>query len=407
MANKRILFTLHNFYPKRLYGAEKICIDQMREFLKRGYKVGLFYSCNSAVSREELKTHGLESVALFRVGFSFSRTQVLLSAWKPHVTYQFRRAVKEFAPDIIIFHHLVRLSMDLPLVVARNNEIKTVFYLHDFYLVCPAYSLLRAGGTICRKGDPVHCATCLMETRFGNLARGVPLMSLPGIPFLVMRNRVVKKLIKRIDYFVSPSRFLVSELKERGLEVGRFIHIPNGMDPVTRKTRGKKSGPLIFGYLGNMHRKKGVHVLLEAFRGELGERLVIRGFSGDEALRDFRKRYPFFKGTLEIFSSDIQSFYDNVDVIVVPSIWYENQPTVIMEAFNFQKPVICSDTGGMPEMVADKRWGLLFKKGDSEDLRQKVMWMIDNPDEVDKMKAAIPDWPTVGDNVDRLIKKVF
>lgn len=401
----RFLFTLHNFYPDQLYGTEKVCIQQMRELLKRGHRVGLFYSCNSPVSEKQLKKNGLEGLELFRVKFLFSKAQVLLSAWKPHVSYRFSRVVDEFSPDVVVFHHLVRLSMDLPLVV-RKKSIKKILYLHDFYLICPSYSLFRENEGICRASSMLDCARCLFAGRFGQNVIGMSFKILPAFPFLLMRNIIRKRVAENIDCFVSPSGFMVSELKRRGVEIKTCIHNPNGMDRITNVEEKKITGSLCFGYIGNIHKKKGVDVLVQAFHGDIGKNLVIRGFSDDNAVQDFMLKYPDFSGTLEVFNNNRQSFYNNVDVIIVPSVWYENQPTVIIEALNYGKPVICSDTGGMPEMVTDNKGGLLFRTGVSDDLREKVMYLINNPSEVVRMKESLPKWPTVEENVDKLLKAV-
>ena len=62
----------------------------------------------------------------------------------------------------------------------------------------------------------------------------------------------------------------------------------------------------------------------------------------------------------------------DVDWVVVPSIWWENSPLVIQEAFLHGRPVICSDIGGMAEKVTDGVNGLHFRVGDPEDLARVI-----------------------------------
>ena len=66
--------------------------------------------------------------------------------------------------------------------------------------------------------------------------------------------------------------------------------------------------------------------------------------------------------------------------VVVPSIWYENQPTTVLESYALGKTVIASDVGGIPELVEDGVCGLLFKAADSELLRDKITFLLDRPD---------------------------
>jgi glycosyltransferase involved in cell wall biosynthesis len=68
-----------------------------------------------------------------------------------------------------------------------------------------------------------------------------------------------------------------------------------------------------------------------------------------------------------------------VDVVVVPSIWYENAPLVIGEAFLAGKPVVMAVFGGMQEWVEDEVNGLLFRQRDVDDLRRKLARFIADP----------------------------
>lgn len=402
-----ILFTLHNFYPEQIFGAERICIQQMRELIRRGYNVGLFYPGNKPAPWGQLVDRGLEKLHLFRTPYWETKAQVLLSASNPRMDRRFCRVLDRFAPDIVVFHHLVRLSMTLP-ARAAARDIPTIGYLHDFYFICSSYSLLMPDGGTCKGPGLTKCARCLFEIRYGSDARvrrhGWIIAA--AIPFLWLRNRIRKGLQEHLDLFVSPSRFLIAEMRRQGFRIDSAIVIPNGADiaktPYARHTKD----PIRFGYLGNPLKKKGIEVLVQAFRGSMGRRLVIRGFSDNAAIKTFRKENPAFQARLEVFSEEKASFFKEIDCLIVPSICYENQPAVIIEAFTHGKPVICSDLGGMSEMVEDKRCGFLFRAGDSEDLGRKVMWLMEHPLEVDRMAKAVPKWPSVKDNADLLVTAI-
>jgi len=74
--------------------------------------------------------------------------------------------------------------------------------------------------------------------------------------------------------------------------------------------------------------------------------------------------------------------------IVVPSLWYENQPFSILEAFASCKPAIASDLGGMKELVTPQKLGLLVPPGDAEALAKAMRWMAANPGQVKEMGQA-------------------
>jgi len=75
-------------------------------------------------------------------------------------------------------------------------------------------------------------------------------------------------------------------------------------------------------------------------------------------------------------------------VVIVPSIWFENQPSSILEAFAVGKPVIASDLGGMTELVEHKKRGLLVRPGSVDDLAEATKWMWSNPGEARAMGKA-------------------
>ena len=70
---------------------------------------------------------------------------------------------------------------------------------------------------------------------------------------------------------------------------------------------------------------------------------------------------------------------------IVPSIFYENMPNTILESFVLGKPVLSSNIGSIPEIVRDGETGLLFEIGNSEDLADKIFWLVNHPKECQKM----------------------
>ena len=89
----------------------------------------------------------------------------------------------------------------------------------------------------------------------------------------------------------------------------------------------------------------------------------------------------------------------NIDWVIVPSIWWENSPLVIQEAFAFGKPVICSDIGGMAEKVADRRNGLHFRVGDPVHLAQVIREALATPGLWDSLRRGIPSLYPMKDHV--------
>jgi glycosyltransferase involved in cell wall biosynthesis len=156
--------------------------------------------------------------------------------------------------------------------------------------------------------------------------------------------------------------------------------------------------------------KKGVDVLAEACRGPLSSRVTMRGFADERAMAAFRNAHPDVAATLEPFASDAAEFLRGVDVVVVPSVCVENQPSVIIEAFAEGRPVVASRIGGIPEMFEDGQGGWLLPPGDVTALRACLTRLNDRPDEIARAAAGIPRWPSwaeVGARVAQELEKAI
>src|SRR6185312_8722434 len=88
---------------------------------------------------------------------------------------------------------------------------------------------------------------------------------------------------------------------------------------------------------------------------------------------------------------DLPKLLENIDWVVLPSIWWENSPLVIQEAFKFGRPVICSDIGGMAEKVDDEVNGLHFRVGDPVRLASTLKRAVTTPGLWDTLRQGIPE----------------
>jgi len=83
----------------------------------------------------------------------------------------------------------------------------------------------------------------------------------------------------------------------------------------------------------------------------------------DLAIQDSRVRFHGF-----VTGAEKERLFEEADVFLLPSIWYDNSPVVIYESFSFGLPVIASRIGGIPELIKDGENGLLIAPGDINEL---------------------------------------
>jgi glycosyltransferase involved in cell wall biosynthesis len=240
-----------------------------------------------------------------------------------------------------------------------------------------------------------------------------------------MRKRFIQSHLDLVDVFVAPSDFLRERYVDWGLppekivveEYGRTLTVA----PAVEDARTKRN---TFGYFGQITPFKGVQVVLEAMQRLLGTtgytdplllaleaatarettngsgevpHVLIHGANLDLQPGTFQNRV---KELLEQTRDGVTFVgrYDHeqqarlmsaVDWVIVPSIWWENSPLVIQEAFHYGRPVICSDIGGMAEKVTHGVDGLHFRAGDAADLARTLEYAVSTPGLWEQLQAGI------------------
>jgi glycosyltransferase involved in cell wall biosynthesis len=235
-----------------------------------------------------------------------------------------------------------------------------------------------------------------------------------------MRQKFIQSQFSLVDQFIAPSRFLLQRYVDWGIPREKIIFEEYGrqpMRPPEPPPSGRTRNRLAF--FGQISPYKGVDVLLEAMRllddtpgpvadmetaSELGTldksraHLQLYGANLDIQEPTFQTRVRTlleqtrhnvtFAGKYTL--SQQAALMSEADWVIVPSIWWENSPLVIQEAFGHKRPVICSDIGGMAEKVTDGVNGLHFRVGDSRSLAQTIQRAVTTPGLWDTLQRGIP-----------------
>jgi glycosyltransferase involved in cell wall biosynthesis len=431
----RILQVIHQFPPHSSQGSEVYCHNLSRQ-LNQTDEVRVFHISNSARRwRRRLlgdTDGGLQTYHCIDWG-EYAR----LADWpNEFLRRSFESVLKEFAPQIVHFHNFLGLGDDLA-STARGSGAAVVYTLHDYGLVCPNTLLLRDDGMLCDKQSAdffQHCCPTLIRTdgrlarrwiaRLPSLARWrLYTQQLPrpllrrvleaatdlGVRYLgdpsdtdVERKRDfffthTRRIFRDVDLFLAPSEFLLQRYVSCGLPPDKIVYARYGMRPSSAPRRAGRPGQVRFGYIGALHPHKGIELLLDAFRG-LGERASLHVYGSAfgspisqsywRRIRDQEAASVFFHGPYD--NGRVGDILADLDTIVVPSLWYENSPLTIQEAFIAGVPVVTADVGGMAELVRDGVNGLCFRRGDAVDLRDKLLRIVSHPELLDDLRRGIP-----------------
>ncbi len=206
------------------------------------------------------------------------------------------------------------------------------------------------------------------------------------------RRKHMAQTCNDIDLFIAPSEFIRKEHIKLGIPANKIVYSDYGFSKAwCRNIPRSTSDKVRFAYLGTINPHKGLHILIEAFNkidskkaelhiyGDLTGLPIYCGYVQKIA----QNQNIIFHGRIE--NHQLREALMNTDALVVPSIWFENSPLVIHEAFLAGIPVITSNIGGMAELVKDGLNGLLFEIGSVSDLKMKLQMVVDDPDILKKL----------------------
>jgi glycosyltransferase involved in cell wall biosynthesis len=284
---------------------------------------------------------------------------------------KFSALLKDFRPDVIhahgIYHHLTNAILK----PARDLGVPIVYTLHDYKLICPAYHFYTEKNGVCESckgGKQWNCLT--KRCTHGSLAMD----ALYAINGLVQWHTGQPR--DSIDRFVGPCQFIVDKFAEHGFPKEKLRFVPNFFESAddaptnpaeVRALRDAHGRHILF--FGRLSPEKGVDLLIDA-AADIGAKLVIVGDGPKraelEARATLRGGAVTFTGHLK--GAKLWAHVEAATAVALPSVWYEIAPKSILEAQARGKPVIATEIGGLPEMVADGATGFLAKPADRESL---------------------------------------
>lgn len=374
---KKIVICCNVYPPNFIGGAELIAHAQAKILKEFGHDVVVFTGDTQGWhTRHSMRREVYEGLTVYRVCLtSEDYPSDRINFFHKEVEEHFQKILDEFSPDIVHFHNIIGLSVGL-IHIAKQKGIKTVMTLHDHWGFCLKNTIMKHGGEICR--DFTRCEECMPSFSDEN-GNNLPLR---------MRQSFIALQLQDIDAFISPSRYLADAYICAGLPAHKFHVIWNGIDVRKFMTinKIKSPGSTRFTFIGYFGAHKGIHVLLEALQYLDKDRYILNLVGDGELLAEYKNKVQSaglecsvkFWGKIK----DIKDAYAQTDVLILPSIWPENQPVTITEAMAAKIPVIASNCGGIPELVEDGETGLLFEPGNDLDLARKMLDIIQNPEKI-------------------------
>jgi glycosyltransferase involved in cell wall biosynthesis len=255
---------------------------------------------------------------------------------------------------------------------------------------------------LCYEATPNQCAACFDD--------------IPASDFF-LRKLYIQRFFELVDHFIAPSQFLAERYIAWGIARERMSVIENAIPAPKRRPRpaaGIQTGKVLrVGFFGQISSLKGINVLFEAAAILLDAKQngIVFEIHGDyrnqppDLQEDFLRRLAKagrnvkFHGPYD--ERRVDALMQTVDLILVPSIWWENSPVVIQEALRNRRLVVCSDIGGMAEKIRDGVDGFHFPVGNSTALAALLRQLAKMQPKLMKLQSTMASPPSMDYVVNR------
>lgn len=415
----KVALFVHCFFPEHFYGTETYTLGLAKNLQSLGHEVtvvaGVF---QGEPRREAIITRSIfDGVPVVTIDKNYEpharvRETYFHEAMRPHLA----GVLHDLSPDVVHVTHLINHTAVL-LEVTKQLGIPLIATLTDFFGFCYNNKLEAADGSLC--GGPEHlrsnCIACHLKAaasggeprakklatvpygwRLGGLAlRAAEAFGWPRlagadliVPDIVERPQILAHAYRAYDAMIAPTQFLRGAyvrngFSEQHLYLSRFgVDIDRSPKPVR-----VDSVPLTIGFIGQIAAHKGTSLIVQAARAlpAGSTRLIIYGPEDQDreymrSLREAAGPETEFRGT---FNPDrMADVLAEMDVLAIPSTWYENSPLVLLNALATHTPVLVSDVEGLTEFITEGRDGWSFRRSDLADLTRVMGKLVANPQAV-------------------------
>ncbi len=390
----RILYVVHGYPPQATGGVELRAFYLARE-LKKKHDIMIFCGgSNQDLPDYHVEDLQIEGVPVRRVNYNFRDLTSFEGIYlNQRIEEIFVKALDDLRPDVVHIHHLTGLSTGIPEVL-RRRDLPQILSLHDFWMGCPRGQRIKSDLTPCPTLDREQCLPCTKEI-WGDLVDGPK----PGwlrsrfqasdpLVNLKLYDRQIRRILGIPDLLLTPSVFSREIFLVDGVDPDRIRTLPYGLNSsLFEGLTRTQSEKVRFGFVGSVLPTKGVHVLLEAFRKFDRDDVVLDiygevvPYHGDmsyvESLKAEIESTPRVRIHGRYENQDLPGILGAIDVLVVPSVWFETYCITIREGFLAGVPVLASNLGAMGEAIEDGVSGLLFESGNAQDLHEKMVRLLD------------------------------
>lgn len=364
----KILLSNKYYYPR---GGDCIYTMELEKLLReKGHEVAIFSMQHPSNLSSEYSQYFPREVDFNKaIGIKNFFSVLVRPFGAPEVRRKFSRLIKDFKPDIVHLNNIHSQISPVIASIAYKNKIPVVWTLHDYKLVCPAYLFL---------SNDKNCDSCLSNKMSVIKKRCIKHSFLASLmSYFESLYWSHSKLDKFTTIFISPSSFLKEKIIAGGFNSAKikvlhnYISSAKYFPPVQFKEK-------YYCYIGRLSGEKGIETLLKAaiWLPKYSLKIIGTGPLGEALGSKYNCKHIEFMGYKNW--SELKLILAGSQCMVIPSIWYENNPLSVIESLCLGTPVLGANIGGIPELINPGVNGLLFEPGNVIDLQNKISYVFQN-----------------------------
>lgn len=361
----KIALVSEYFYPKSKGGTEKYVYELAEKLISEKNQVEII-----TVSSDDIKHYNFKGITVRVIAPENNEDKNIISGLKPaHNLSAFNAILKEEKYDLIHFHSLTPAFSLHHIHIAKAFAIPVYFTAHIPSITCIHGDLMQYGKTACDgKIIERRCMSCYISKK--QIPKGLSILLASLISQLnypkSIANVVYQKqqdlsrlnfLCDQIFIFTTWQKriFIENGIDESKLTLTQQMTLPEPDTNNHRPLISKNNRKIKLAFIGRICHEKGLHILLDAIKVLKKENIELHIAAIIENKKDpyFLKMKDLTKNNANIFwsynldDSEVQQFYEGIDLICVPSIGYETGPYVLYEAFKLRIPVLANNLGDM------------------------------------------------------------
>jgi glycosyltransferase involved in cell wall biosynthesis len=429
----RVLQVVCSYFPQKVGGTEVYVHSLNLNLASLGCEVAVVYF-NSVPNGQSLKyslrkseyqgipvyiidkdTRGLKTSELYFESDLLARAE-------------FEKVIGLFKPDIIHFHHFLPTDIAAAVDAAFYSGTPSLLTYHTPMMSCAQGLMLYKNKYPCSgRMDNKNCLFCVQRSfglpywisffwsrlhnsiasvlfdfasRIKLKSRFVTWLMLPWM--LKKKIEITRLAFSRIDHFVATSNWVRRMLLTNGIDEKKISFLRQGTDLVSQgKSLKSNKGWIRLIFLGRIAPYKGLHILLKAVSllgPEYDVDLSVYGLPGSSSEEKYlsalknkfiRENRIHWEGLLEP-DKKIEVLQD-ADAVIIPSLWLETGPLVLLEAWAAKVPVIASRIGSIEELIVGGRGGILFEPGDWRGLSNIIKNLALDRQKLAQLRDSVPE----------------